>query len=201
MILERQGIKGKYIIFYINRKKKKAKDLHSFLSKIKKNGLCIWLNIYFCAKELGYSTEHWARAREQDLGSTLPVSTTPSAWDYLFCLRIFLANAPSEIKRKKYPGSGRDLMMSFKKCFVCFISVHLRKGINLSCVVLSAGSRGFPCPWFTGGGRSLHILWSAHPVGLAWSLSFGPRIRCYFWSEDICSQLPTQFNRILRYIC
>lgn len=126
---------------------------------------------------------------------------------HAFSLRLsflsenFSGKCPFRDKKKKYPGSGRDLMMSFKKCFVCFISVHLRKGINLSCVVLSAGSRGFPCPWFTGGGRSLHILWSAHPVGLAWSLSFGPRIRCYFWSEDICSQLPTQFNRILRYIC
>lgn len=112
------------------------------------------LNIYFCAKDLGYSTEHWEKAREQDLGSTLPVSTTPSA----FLSENFSGKCHSRDKGKKYPEMGRDLMMSFKKCFVCFISVHLRKGINLSCVVLCAGSQDFSCPWFTGVGRSLHVL-------------------------------------------
>lgn len=128
----------------MERKKKKGQDLHSFLSKIKKNGLCTLLNIYICAKEL--ATPLSGKSQRTGFGVHTACVHHTFSLRLSFLSEIFSGKCHFRDKGKKYPEMGRDLMMSFKKNFVCFISVHLRKGINLSCLLLCAGSQDFLCP-------------------------------------------------------
>lgn len=153
-------MKGKYITFYMGWwRGRGSQDLQCFFSNIKKNGLCMLLNIYVCAKELGCSTEHWARAQRAGFGVHAACARHPFSLRLYFpYLKIRPANATWEIKGEKSPERGRGLMVSFLRCFICFISVHLRKGINPTGLMPCAGSQNFLCPWSTEVGRSVHVL-------------------------------------------
>lgn len=90
--------------------------------------------------------------------------------------------------------------MRFSKCLVCLISVHFRKGTNPT--LLTPVLPHIPPALCSQQQVETFMSQSSACTLCTWSgLRSGLRSRCYFWPEDICSQLPPQFNRILRYIC
>lgn len=153
------------------------------------------LNIYFCAKRLAAPQGTGFGALPLGSLKSAPITQQPETW-----FASVIKHSANAAFKGKTSWEGRVLKMRFSKCLVCLISVHFRKGTNPT--VLTPVLPHIPPALCSQQQVETFISQSSACTLCTWSgLRSGLRSRCYFWPEDICSQLPPQFNRILRYIC